>query len=382
METADVVIIGAGVIGLSIAYHLAVSDSSLKIIVVEREKFPGMGSTAQCVGNISHQFPSRINIEMTRVSLPYFKRFNTEMRYPVYLRQRGGLFLTAGPERLAELAKTSSLLNELDVPAALLSPAEINKRYPFIHTGDLAGGIFCSPDSYADPHGLIQGYFNQARKRGVEVATSEAVLAIQTEGGKVGPVQTDKRRIAAGVVINAAGPLFAEMAAMAGVTLAAGPYRSQVYICEPVPAIAPAIPMIVDIDTGFFIHAEKSGTLISGGTDRNNSPCHDTAVDRSLLDDFIKAAVHRVPLMQTTGLMRIYVGIRCLTPDYHGILGEVETIKGYYCAGGFGNHGFMHAPAIGLIAAQLICKGCTNLVNAAPLSPNRFAITAGESMSK
>jgi len=376
METADVVIIGAGVIGLSIAYHLALSDSSLKIIVVEREKFPGMGSTAQCMGNISHQFPSQINIEMTRVSLPYFKRFNAEMRYPIYLRQRGGLFLTTSPERLAEFKKTISLLNELGIPAALLSPAEIKKRHPFIHIGDLAGGVFCALDSYADPHGVIQGYFNQARKRDVAVSTSEPVLAIQTASGRVESVQTEKRCIAAGIVIDAAGPHFAEVAAMAGVNLPARPYQSQVYVCEPVPAIDPGIPMIVDIDTGFFIHAEKSGTLISGGTDLNNFPGFDTAVDRSLLDDFIEAAVRRAPLMQTTGLMRIYVGISCLTPDYHGILGEVETIKGFYCAGGFGSHGFMHAPAVGLIAAQLICKGYTSLVNISPLSPNRFTKTA------
>ncbi len=366
------VIIGAGVIGLSIAYHLAVSDSSLKIIVVEREKFPGMGSTAQCMGNISHQFPIRINIEMTRISLPYFKRFNAEMRYPIYLRQRGGLSLTARPERLAELKKTMSLLNKLDIPAELLSPSEIKKRHPFIHAGNLAGGIFCVLDSYADPHGVIQGYFKQARKREVEVSTSEAVLAIQNARGRVESVQTEKRRIAAGIVINAAGSRFAEVAAMAGVNLPAGLYRSQVYVCEPVPAIAPGIPMIVDIDTGFFIHAEKSGTLISGGTDLDNYPGWDTAVNRSLLDDFIEAAVHRVPPMQATGLMRVYVGTRCLTPDYHGILGEVETIKGFYCAGGFNNHGFMHAPAIGLITAQLIWKGYTSLVNISPLSPNRF----------
>lgn len=159
---------------------------------------------------------------------------------------------------------------------------------------------------------------------------------------------------------------------MAGVALPARPYRRQVYVCDPVPSIGAKIPLTVDMDTGLYIHAEKSGTLLLGGTDRDTAPGMDTSVDRSLLDGFIEAAVRRIPALEEARLRRAYVGIRCLTPDYHAILGEIEGVKGFYCAGGFSGHGFMHSPATGMIMSQLILDGSTHLMDISSLSPGRF----------
>lgn len=373
MTQADVVIIGAGVSGLSIAYHLAEKKPGLKIIVLEKEKFPGMGSTAQCTGGIRHQFSSRVNIGLTKLSLPYLKGFSGAMSYPVYFRQQGYLFVTSDPGRLESFEEMVSLLHDLDIPAQVYPPGRLGELYPFMRTEDLLGGSFCPLDGYADPHGVTQGYLKQALKRGVLVCTEEEVLGISVSAGEVVSVRTSRREIAAPAVVNAAGPYFSRVAALAGLSLPARPYRRQVYVCGPVNAIGGRIPLTVDMDTGLYIHAEKSGTLLLGGTDRDTAPGLDTNVDQSLLPEFIESAVKRFPALEEARLQRAYVGIRCLTPDYHAILGEAPGVKGFFCAGGFSGHGFMHSPATGMIMSDLILKGSTSLADISELSPGRFA---------
>lgn len=369
-KTADVIIVGAGVIGLSTAYHLAYKNKNLRIVILEKEKFHGAGSTAQCTGGIRHQFTNPFNIQLTQISYPYFIRFAAEMQYPIYFRRRGYLFVTAREQRWAILKEMHNQMERLAVPAELPAPEEIAARHPFMRTGDLLGGSYCPLDAYADPYGVMEGYFKQCRRLGVEVLCSTEADAVIVQNGAVKGVQAGREKIHAPVVINAAGPHLHLVARSAGLDIPAAPYRRQVYVCAPMPDIPPDIPLIVDLDTGFYIHAEKNGILLLGGTDRDSAPGLDTMVDRSRLEDFIEAATARIPVLEEAQITRVYAGIRSLTPDGLGILGETQ-IKGFYCAGGFGGSGFMHAPAIGLITACLVL-GEKPPLDPAPLSPNRF----------
>lgn len=378
---ADIIIIGAGVIGLSTAYHLARQNNSLQIIVIEKEKFHGAGSTAQCTGGIRHQFTNPINIQLTKISYPQFLRFAADMEYPIYFRKRGYLLVTGRAARWQELQDIIKQLNHLDVSAQLLAPEEIAAGYPFVLTGDLLGGSYCPLDAYADPYGVMEGYYRQCRKLGVQVLCNTEVTGINTSDSAVTGVvcrqNGQSNNPAAGgetldapVVINAAGPHLHLVARLAGLTLPAAPYRRQVYVCAPMPAIPADIPLLVDMDTGFYVHAEKNGILLLGGTDRDSSPGLETLVDRSRLPDFIEAATSRVPALEEAQVTRIYTGIRSLTPDGLGILGETG-VRGFYCAGGFGGNGFMHAPAIGQIMSCLVL-GEQPPLDPAPLSPERF----------
>ncbi|MEW5952938.1 MAG: FAD-dependent oxidoreductase [Bacillota bacterium] len=376
MKKADILIIGAGVIGLSIAYHLAAAGKGLKIIVFEKEKFPGMGSTAQCTGGIRHQFSSRVNIQMTVISLEHFRNFNSQMDYPIYLRQRGYLFTTARGDRLAEFHAMLSVMKEMGIPASFLTPEHLTRDYPFLHTGDLKGATYCPLDGYADPYGVIQGYLQQARKRGVEVRCNEAVTGILTSGREALGLTATGGEWQAAAIINAAGPDFNRVSSLAGLSIPALPYRRQVYVCEPMAQLPAAIPLVVDLDTGFYIHAEKNGTLLLGGTDGATSPGRDTNVDWNQLDDFIEKATARIPCLQEARLRKAYVGIRSMTPDYRGVLGP-SGLKGFFLAGGFGGTGFMHAPAIGQITSQLLLEETCNIEGIASLSPERFNKTAG-----
>lgn len=369
-STSDVIIIGAGVIGLSTAYHLANKNNRLRITVLEKEKFHGAGSTAQCTGGIRHQFTNPVNVYLTKISYPYFRRFATDMQYPIYFRQRGYLLVTNTASRWLSLKEIAEKMVQLDVPVELVIPNEIEQQYPFMLTEDLLGGTFCSLDAYADPYGVMEGYYKQSRRLGVEVLCNTEVDEIIVRNGSTAGVRSSQGAINAPIVINAAGPHLHLVARLAGLDIPAAPYRRQVYVCAPLSDIPTDIPLIVDLDTGFYVHAEKNGILILGGTDRDNAPGMDTAIDRSRLPDFIEAAINRIPVLEDAQITRMYTGIRSLTPDGLGILGET-AIGGFYCVGGFGGSGFMHAPAIGLISACLIL-GEKPPLDPQPLSPKRL----------
>ena len=376
MKQTDILIIGAGVIGLSIAYHLAVAGKGLSIAVLEKEKFPGLGSTAQCTGGIRHQFSSRINIQLTKISLEQFRNFQFRMEYPIYFRQRGYLFTTAQPERFSELRTMLDLLAEMDVPAHLLTPDKLGQDYPFLQGEDLLGATFCPLDGYADPYGVIQGYLQQARQRGVTIHCNETVTDILTSGREVLGLSTPSGEWRSTTVINAAGADFGQVAALAGLNIPAHPYRRQVYVCAPLPQIPGTIPLVVDLDTGFYVHAEKSGTLLLGGTDGTTAPGQHTNVDWEQMECFIEKATARIPCLEEAQLIKAYVGIRSMTPDYRGVLGP-SALKGLFLAGGFGGTGFMHAPAIGLVTARMLLEGTCDLDGISSLSPERFNSALG-----
>ncbi len=369
-RVSDIIIIGAGVAGLSIAYHLVQRNKKLRITVLEKEKFHGAGATAQCTGGIRHQFTNPVNIQLTKISYPHFLRFASEMQYPIYFRKNGYLFVTTSAQRMQSLQEMEQLLQESGVAVELLDPGELARRYPYLKTGDLHGGSFCPLDAYADPHGVTEGYYKQCRRMGVEVLCNSPVEKVMVANGEVKGVRAGDQLLEAPVVINAAGPYLHLVARLAGIDLPAEPRRRQVYVCAPMPGVPPGIPLTVDLDTGFYIHAEKNGILLLGGTDRNCPPGLDAAVDRSLLPGFIEAATTRIPALEEAQITRIYAGLRSVTPDGLGILGETE-VRGFYCVGGFGGSGFMHAPAVGIITACLVL-GEKPPLDLAPLSPNRF----------
>ena len=376
---ADVIIIGAGVIGLSTAYNLAAKNPGLSIVLLEKEKFHGAGSTAQCTGGIRHQFTHPLNILLTQISYPFFQRFTADMDYPVYFRRRGYLFVTGESAKFASLLAMKAALDRLEVPAELVTPGDIAKRYPFLQTEDLTGGSYCRLDAYADPYGVMEGYYRQCRRLGVKLLCNTEVDSLIIRNGHIEGVKADGFEAWAPVVVNAAGPHLHLVARLAGLELPAAPYRRQVHVCAPMQQLPRDIPLIVDLDTGFYMHMERNGILLLGGTDRQSSPGLDPVVDRSTLFAFTEAATKRIPVLEDAEITGIYAGIRSLTPDGLGILGET-ALQGFYCLGGFGGNGFMHAPAVGLIAASLIL-GTNPPVDPAPLSPQRFnAVRQGETV--
>lgn len=372
MRMADVVVIGGGIIGCSIAYHLLARAGRLRVVLLEREAELGTGATARATGGIRHQFSSATLIRLTRLSFPTFLRFEEEFGRSADFVPHGYLFVTAEPDRLEGYRRAVALQQSLGVRSRILAPEEMRDLLPQLATADLLGGSFCPDDGSADPHGALQGFVTRARALGLEVLTRAEVVAIDREGERVAGVRTATERYAAPVVINAAGPFADRVARLAGVEIPSRPYRRQVLVVEPPPELPEVFPLIVDGDSGFYVHRQGRSALVMGGTDKDSRPGTEIAVDWEAFEPVLSAAAQRVPSLAEAKVMRAYAGLRDLTPDYHGILGQIPEVSGFYVACGFSGHGFMHAPAIGRLMAELIVDGRARSLDLAPLSPERF----------
>lgn len=372
MKTADVVVIGGGIIGCSIAYHLLARAGRLRVVLLEREAECGTGATARATGGIRHQFSSATLIRLTQLSLPTFLRFEEEFGHSVDFVSHGYLFVTAEPDRLEGYRRSVTLQQSLGVRSRILAPEEMRELLPQLATADLLGGSFCPDDGSADPHGALQGFLARARELGAEVVTSAEVIGVDREGERLAGVRTATERLAAPVVINAAGPFADRVARLVGVEIPSRPYRRQVLVVEPPSELPEVFPLTVDGDSGFYVHRQGRSALVMGGTDKDSRPGTEIAVDWDAFEPVLSAAARRVPPLAEAKVMRAYAGLRDLTPDYHGLLGPIPEGPGFYVACGFSGHGFMHAPAIGRLMAELILDGEARSLDLVPLSPERF----------
>jgi glycine/D-amino acid oxidase-like deaminating enzyme len=373
VTTADVLVIGGGVIGASVAHHILERDPRLHVILLEREAQVGMGATAKATGGVRHQFSTEANIRLTLLSYPYFTEARERLGRSVDFVAHGYLFVTGRPEVLAASARSVERQQALGVRSRMLPPAEVAALLPALVTEDLAGGSFCPDDGSADPHGLLQAFLAIARGRGLEVRTGEPVVGVARAGERVMGVGTPREAYAAPVVVNCAGPHADQVGALAGVEIPSKPFKRQVVVTEPLPDFPPVFPLVVDLDTGWYVHRQGAAAVLMGGTDKDRAPGHDATVDWDALELVFRAAAHRAPPLAEAKVIRAYAGVRDLTADYHGILGEAPGAPGFYIACGFSGHGFMHAPAIGLLMAELILDGRPGSMDIAALSPGRFA---------
>jgi sarcosine oxidase subunit beta len=373
VTTADVVVIGGGVIGASVSYHLLEKTPTLRVVLLEREASVGAGATAKATGGVRHQFSTEANIRLTLLSYPYFASAGERFGRGVDFVAHGYLFVTGSPDALAAAARSVDLQRSLGVRSELLEPSEMRRLLPQLVTDDLVGGSFCADDGSADPWSLLQAFLGAARTRGLEVRTEEAVTAVVRNGGRVAGVRTQREAYSAPVVINCAGPHADEIGALVGTAIPSKPYKRQVLVTEPLPGFPETFPLIVDLDTGWYAHRQGASAVLMGGTDMDRTPGHDTSVDWDAFEPVFRAAARRVPPLAGAKVMRAYAGVRDLTPDYHGILDEASAARGFYIACGFSGHGFMHSPAVGLLMAELIVDGRARSMDITALSLARFA---------
>jgi len=292
--SADIVIVGGGIIGVSIAYHLA-RRGATRVVILERESELGTGATSKATGGIRHQFSTPVNIRLSQMSSPHFVRFAEETGVDVGWRQHGYLFLARPGDAWEALKKSAELQVKLGVPTRVLSPQDAAALVPQLRVDDLAGGTFCAIDGSANPTAALNGYLKVARELGVEVVRDAAVTAIDRQGGRVAGVRTaNGARYAADVVIDAAGPRAAEVAEFVGSRIPARPFRRQVFVMSRDPELAAGIPFTVDLETGWYVHQEANGKLIFGGTDRDNRPGQE-GVDHEREGEELGHIGHQVP---------------------------------------------------------------------------------------
>lgn len=370
MTTANVVIVGGGIIGCSIAYHLALRGCS-QVVVVEKNLFEGAENSSLSAGGVRHQFASEINARLSQASIRRFERFQDEFGADIEFHQDGYLFMAASDTQMQAFDAQLAMWHRLGIPVDRVGPAEIAERVPGLDTDGIVGGTFCPKDGYVDPHAITMAFAKRARDLGVQFRFQTQATGIRRQGERIVALDTDQGPIATGTVVAAAGPRVADMARWVGLDVPVKPYRRQILTTMPFAKLPARLPMVVDMGTGLYFRPETGGLLI-GMVNKAEPSSYDTTVDRAFADQMILTALERYPLLEDAELGRAWAGLYDVSPDHHAILGPVPEVPGFYLATGFSGHGIMHSPAIGDNLASLILTG-QSAIDLAPLGLGRFA---------
>jgi len=368
METAEIAVVGGGIVGCSIAYHLA-AQGCKNVALLEKD-LVCFGSTGKSAGGIRVQFSSEVNIRLSLEALKILARFKEELGVDPGFRQTGYVFLATTDEELATFRQNVALQQRFGIPVELLAPDEIRRRVPVLRVDDVAGGTFCPWDGHASPHEVTHALAAGARRLGARIHEGRAVTEVAVEGGRVVAVETSAGPIDCGAVVICAGPYAGHVGAMAGVELPVKPFRRQLFVTKPLGGTPEALPLTIDFHRGWYFRREGEGILFSGPKDA--APSFNTHVDWEDLEAIVATAIHRVPLLAKAEVLRGWAGSYDITPDHNPLLGAVPGVGGLYVAAGFSGHGFMHGPIAGRLMAELILGGKPS-IDISPFAPDRFA---------
>jgi sarcosine oxidase subunit beta len=375
MQTAEVVIIGGGIVGSSIAWHLTRAGCK-SVLVIERESSQGKGSTGKSMGGVRAQFSTPVNIQMSLYSIPFYARFEEVVGHPADYRPQGYLFLATKESHLAYLRDNFERQKKLGLKTARLLPAEeIHAMLPQLRSDDVLGGSFCSTDGFVDPYSVMNGFMASAAEQGATLWKKAEVTGITTGGHGPFTVQTTRGPVSTRTVVNAAGAWSAQIAKFVGIDLPVEPLRRMLVPSEPFSEFPHSSPMVIDMGTGFHFRPEGRGFLLAWN-DPEETPGYKTDFETSFIEKILMHAADRVPAFENLPInpKRAWAGLYEMTPDHHCILGPVAGVPGFFLANGFSGHGVMHSPATGKILADLILHGKTNVVDdVSALRFERFA---------
>lgn len=374
MDSFDVVIIGGGIVGSSIAYHLT-EQGGTRVLVLERESSQGKGSTGKSMGGVRAQFSIPINIQMSLYSIPFYASFEERLGHPCGYRPQGYLFLANSEKHMAYLRANYERQVALGLKAVrLVSKDEVAGIYPQLRSDDIVGGSFCSTDGFVDPYSAMMGFMACAADRGAQLWRNAEVTGIALDARGVCAVDTSRGQVATRTVVNAAGAWAAQIGKMAGIDLPVEPLRRMLVPTEPFDQFPHTAPMIIDMSTGFHFRPEGRGFLLAWN-DPAETPGFNTNFDDGFIEKILVHAADRVPIFETLAVnpKRAWAGLYEMTPDHHPILGPAPGVPGFFLANGFSGHGVMHAPATGKILSDLILQGRTDLVDANLLNLQRYA---------
>lgn len=369
---AEVVVIGGGAIGASIAFHLAEAGVA-DVVLLERGEL-GSGSTCKAAGGVRAQFSDRINIELGARSLEAFTRFGRHPGQEIDLHQVGYLFLLSTPEDVASFERDVALQNELGVTSRMIDVAEAKRLSPLIETDGVLAAAFSPDDGHCTPESVVLGYASAARRRGATILTGVEVTGVEVVGGEARVVVTDRGRITAGTVVCAAGAWSGEVGRLAGVELPVTPVRRQIVFTEPMPELSGPVPFTIDFATSFYFHREGQGLLL-GMSDPDQEPGFGLRYTDDWLPRLGAAIEARAPRLLNVGLRNGWAGLYEVTPDHNALIGRSATVENFLYATGFSGHGFLQAPAVGEVIRD-VHLGRALVVDVSPLAVERFASAA------
>ncbi|MBD0291246.1 MAG: FAD-binding oxidoreductase [Thermoleophilia bacterium] len=354
-EMADVVVVGGGAIGASVAFHLTelgITD----VILLERDTLAS-GSTGKSAGGIRAQFADELNVRIALRSIAEFTRFGERVGGEIDFVQAGYLFLLDRDEDVARFRAALALQARLGVPSREASPSEAAALVPGLVTDDIVGATFCPLDGRATPEAVVAGYADAARRRGARIRQGEPVQRIETRGGAVAAVVTPRARIVTDTVVCAAGVWSREVGALVGVDIPVTGERRWMHYTAADGGLPAPLPLTVDFSTGFYFHSEGPG-LAFGGRE-------------ATLEEIGVHAAHRLPVLTELPIASSWSGFYELSPDRNAVVGEAAKPSRFLYATGFSGHGFQQAPAVGEHIAELVA-GRRPSLHLSPLGVERF----------
>ncbi|HWZ42605.1 MAG TPA: FAD-dependent oxidoreductase [Candidatus Saccharimonadales bacterium] len=362
--TAEVVIIGGGIVGSSIAWHLT-SAGCKSVLVIERETAQGKGSTGKSMGGVRAQFSTPVNIQMSLYSIPFYARFDEVLGHPAGYKPQGYMFVATTEAHLKYLRANLERQTALGLKSArMVSTQEISAMLPQMRHDDILGGTFCSTDGFVDPYSAMTGFMAQAVEQGATIWKNTEVTGITRDSQGTSGVETARGHVATRKVVNAAGAWAAQIAKFAGIDLPVQPLRRMLVPSEPCEDFPHSAPMIIDMSNGFHFRPEGRGFLMAWN-DPEEKSSFKTDFDNAFIEKILTLAANRVPAFENLAInpKRAWAGLYEMTPDHHCILGPVAAAPGFYLANGFSGHGVMHAPSTGKIVSDLVLQGKTAVVD-------------------
>ena len=357
-RAADVVIIGAGAIGASIAYQLG-RRGARDVVVLERDQV-GAGSTSKAAGGIRVQFGTRVEIEFSLRGIAFFKRFEDEMGVPCDFHQEGYLFVVTDEPTLARFRANVDLQRSLGADVRVIAPDDARTLVPALNVDDAIAAVWGPMDGYASPNDVVQAYAARARALGVRIVEETPVTGIVVERDRVTRVRTPAGDIGTRLVVNAAGPWAPLVGRMAGLALPVDPRRRHIFVTDAFDGIRHPLPLVTDTGSGFYCRSEQGAILMSAG-DIGEATEYEARVDWSVLEQAVDKAIRRIPALEGAQVRHAWAGLRPLTPDGRAILDWAPGIDGLFLAVGFCGHGFQHSPAVGETVAELLLDGRSSL---------------------
>lgn len=373
---ASVIIAGAGIMGASIAYHLAVRGCR-DVLLLERDGTPASGSTGRSAGGVRHQFATAVNVRLSRYSIERLQAFTEEVGGHASLRQVGYLFLHTDPETWAHYQAQAQLQRSLGVPTELLSAADAERLVPGVRLDDVIGASYCAWDGHCDPYGIATGYLARARSLGVRVQCDAPVSAVHRAGGRVVAVETPAGTLGCDAFVNACGAWAGTLGATAGLDIPVRPFRRTIYMTDDFDGLPDGMPFSFDVASGFYVRKEGRA-LLFGLTNPHEPSSERLDVDWDWLDTVLEQGVRRFPMLGDAQLAhrRCWSGLYEVTPDHMPILGRHPELRNYLDASGFSGHGVMHAPATGLLTAEEILDDRAHSIDIDELRVDRFGARA------
>jgi sarcosine oxidase, subunit beta len=376
VRSTEVVVIGAGVIGASVAYHLAKKGCE-RVLVLERDRAPGRGSTGRATGGFRAQFGSEVNVRLSLLSREKLVRFEEELGTDPGYRRCGYLFLASDEAQLGALRAAQGVQKAAGLEETrTVTPAEIEDINPAVPADGLAGGVFCPTDGFIRPMRILRGYLEGAGRLGVRFEYGVECTGFGLDGtGRISAVRTPGGDVAAGAVVNAAGAWAAPLARKAGLDLPVEPLRRQVAITHPFDRLPEDMPMTIFAEDGFHFRVRDGRVMLLWPDEPDVSDPFDVSVEDAWIESVFEKARSRAPCLARASIDReeCWAGLYEMSPDEHALLGRAPEIENLYLVNGSSGHGVMHAPALGHLLAEIIVDGAARTLDAHALRPSRFS---------